>query len=403
MKTSIATVSLSGDLPEKLSAIARAGFDGVEIFENDFLAFDLSAREAGRLVREEGLEITLFQPFRDFEGLPRAPAPARLRPRRAQVRHMQELGADLLLVCSNVSPHALGGIDRAADDLAALGARAARRGLRIGYEASPGAASSTITATLGDRPPRRPSRRRPHPRQLPHPRPRHRHRLDPRHPRRPPLPRPARRRPQARPRPALLEPPLPHHARTGRPPRRRLPRCRPRHRLRRRPLPRDLQRPVPRRLRPRRRRRRQALLLTLADRIGLADITANAESAALPLPPRSAVERVEFVEFALDEAAAAEFRRLIASLGFRRTGRHRSKEVEVWTQGAIASSSICRARGLRPFLLHHPRPRRVRLVPQGARCRGGRAPRPRPPPRRSARPSPPARSKCPPCAASAAA
>ncbi|TDQ16718.1 hypothetical protein DEV91_106235, partial [Phyllobacterium brassicacearum] len=34
MKTSIATVSLSGELPEKLDAIARAGFAGVEIFEN---------------------------------------------------------------------------------------------------------------------------------------------------------------------------------------------------------------------------------------------------------------------------------------------------------------------------------------------------------------------------------
>ena len=32
MKRSIATVSLSGTLPEKLDAIAAAGFDGVEIF-----------------------------------------------------------------------------------------------------------------------------------------------------------------------------------------------------------------------------------------------------------------------------------------------------------------------------------------------------------------------------------
>lgn len=35
MKTSIATVSISGEFPEKLAAIAAAGFDGVEIFEND--------------------------------------------------------------------------------------------------------------------------------------------------------------------------------------------------------------------------------------------------------------------------------------------------------------------------------------------------------------------------------
>ena len=39
MKTSIATVSVSGDLEEKLQAIAAAGFYGVEIFEKDFLIY----------------------------------------------------------------------------------------------------------------------------------------------------------------------------------------------------------------------------------------------------------------------------------------------------------------------------------------------------------------------------
>jgi 4-hydroxyphenylpyruvate dioxygenase len=68
MKTSIATVSISGDLREKLEAIAAAGFDGVEIFENDFLAFDRSPAEVRNMVADLGLEITLFQPFRDFEG-----------------------------------------------------------------------------------------------------------------------------------------------------------------------------------------------------------------------------------------------------------------------------------------------------------------------------------------------
>ena len=67
MKTSIATVSISGDLREKLEAIIAAGFDGVEIFENDFLAYHLSAAEVGAMARDLGLEITLFQPFRDFE------------------------------------------------------------------------------------------------------------------------------------------------------------------------------------------------------------------------------------------------------------------------------------------------------------------------------------------------
>jgi len=135
MKTSIATVSISGDFEEKLAAIAAAGFDGIEIFENDFLAFDGSPREAGQMVRDSGLEITLFQPFRDFEGMPE---PQRTRTfDRAERKFdlMGELGAELMLVCSNISPLSLGGIDRAADDFAELGARAAKRGIRIGYEA----------------------------------------------------------------------------------------------------------------------------------------------------------------------------------------------------------------------------------------------------------------------------
>jgi 4-hydroxyphenylpyruvate dioxygenase len=52
--TSIATVSLSGTLDKKLRAIAQAGFDGVEIFENDFLSFDGGPREVGQMIRELG-------------------------------------------------------------------------------------------------------------------------------------------------------------------------------------------------------------------------------------------------------------------------------------------------------------------------------------------------------------
>ncbi|SBX13629.1 4-hydroxyphenylpyruvate dioxygenase [Klebsiella pneumoniae] len=39
MLRSIATVSISGTLPEKLHAIAAAGYQGVEIFENDLLYY----------------------------------------------------------------------------------------------------------------------------------------------------------------------------------------------------------------------------------------------------------------------------------------------------------------------------------------------------------------------------
>jgi 4-hydroxyphenylpyruvate dioxygenase len=135
MKTSIATVSISGSLPEKLEAIAAAGFDGIEIFEQDFITHDGSPREIGELVRSLGLEITLFQPFRDFEGLP---DPLRAKAfDRAERKFdlMQELGTDLILMCSSCHADSLGGIDRAAADFHALGERAAKRGLRVGYEA----------------------------------------------------------------------------------------------------------------------------------------------------------------------------------------------------------------------------------------------------------------------------
>ncbi|MCF3640180.1 bifunctional sugar phosphate isomerase/epimerase/4-hydroxyphenylpyruvate dioxygenase family protein [Rhizobium sp. TRM95111] len=135
MKTSIATVSISGTLSEKLAAVAAAGFDGVEIFENDFLTFDGSPAEVGRMVRDHGLEVTLFQPFRDFEGLPEPHRSRAFDRAERKFDVMQDLGTDLMLICSSVSPLAIGGIDRAADDLRELGERAAKRDLRVGYEA----------------------------------------------------------------------------------------------------------------------------------------------------------------------------------------------------------------------------------------------------------------------------
>jgi 4-hydroxyphenylpyruvate dioxygenase len=135
MKTSIATVSLSGALDEKLEAIAAARFAGVEIFENDLLSFAAPPREVRRMIGDLGLATVTLQPFRDFEGMPGPQRARNLARAERKFDLMQELGADLLMVCSNVSPESLGGIDRAAEDLRALGERAAARGLRIGFEA----------------------------------------------------------------------------------------------------------------------------------------------------------------------------------------------------------------------------------------------------------------------------
>ena len=135
VKTSIATVSISGTLDAKLAAIAAAGFAGAEIFENDLLSTPLSAREVGAMMAELGLACTMFQPFRDLEGLrdtARQRAFDRLE-RKFDV--MGELGTDLLLLCSSCAPQAEGDRARILDDLAEAAERAGARGLRIGYEA----------------------------------------------------------------------------------------------------------------------------------------------------------------------------------------------------------------------------------------------------------------------------
>ena len=134
-KRSIATVSLSGALDEKLRAAAAAGFEAVEIFESDLLSFGAGPRDVAALCRDLGLAICAYQPFRDFEGMPEPQRARNLVRAERKFDLMQALGTDLLLICSNVSPASLGGIDRAADDLRELGNRAAARGLRVGYEA----------------------------------------------------------------------------------------------------------------------------------------------------------------------------------------------------------------------------------------------------------------------------
>ena len=135
MRRSIATVSLSGTLAEKLEAAAAARFDAVEIFENDLLTFDGPARAARRLAGDLGLAIALYQPFRDLEGVGDDQFRRNLDRAERKFDVMEELGAPLMLVCSNATAQATDDDQRAAAQLHALAERAARRGLRIGYEA----------------------------------------------------------------------------------------------------------------------------------------------------------------------------------------------------------------------------------------------------------------------------
>ena len=135
LRWSIASVCMGGALEDKFAAAAKAGFRAVEIFENDLTFFRGKPRDARALAADLGLEIVALQPLRDFEAMPE-PVRARNFERAARkLDLMYELGARLLCLCSNVSPDAIDDASRAAGDLAELADLARQRGMRIGYEA----------------------------------------------------------------------------------------------------------------------------------------------------------------------------------------------------------------------------------------------------------------------------
>jgi 4-hydroxyphenylpyruvate dioxygenase len=134
-RTALATVCISGSLEDKLVAAAGAGFDGVEIFEPDLVASSLSPAQVRARCADLGLTIDLYQPFRDFDDDRPAQVEANLRRAERKFDVMEQLGTDLLLVCSAVSPHAVADDEVIAAQLHRLAAAAGARGMRVAYEA----------------------------------------------------------------------------------------------------------------------------------------------------------------------------------------------------------------------------------------------------------------------------
>ncbi|MGV9827573.1 TIM barrel protein [Gordonia sp. NPDC003429] len=135
MQTSIATVSISGSLVEKLHACAAAGFDGVEIFEPDLISSDHSPEEIRALAARLGLSLYLYQPLRDLEGVDEDTFADNLRRTAATFATAQRLGIDLVLVCSNVATATIDSDETSAQQLRRIGDLAAGYGIRIAFEA----------------------------------------------------------------------------------------------------------------------------------------------------------------------------------------------------------------------------------------------------------------------------
>ncbi len=135
MRKGIATVSLSGVLADKLEAVAEAGFDGIEVFDNDLVASPLSPREVARRCADLGLAVDLFQPVRDLEGVPPERFDAVLHRVRTKLGVMADLGATTFLACSNVAADAVADPDLSAAQLHEVGELAAEHGVTVAFEA----------------------------------------------------------------------------------------------------------------------------------------------------------------------------------------------------------------------------------------------------------------------------
>ncbi|MDI9953550.1 sugar phosphate isomerase/epimerase and 4-hydroxyphenylpyruvate domain-containing protein [Rhodococcus sp. IEGM 1305] len=135
VRTSVATVSLSGSLEEKVTAIAAAGFDGFEVFEPDFVSSPWSPRELASRAADLGLTLDLYQPFRDLDSVDDTTFARNLIRAERKFDIMEQLGCDTLLVCSSPLPEAVRDDARLTEQLHTLAERAHSRGLRIAYEA----------------------------------------------------------------------------------------------------------------------------------------------------------------------------------------------------------------------------------------------------------------------------
>ncbi|MFE4501590.1 TIM barrel protein [Rhodococcus sp. NPDC056743] len=135
VRTSIATVSLSGTLEEKLVAIAAAGFDGFEVFEPDFVASPWSPKELRTRAADLGLSLDLYQPFRDFDSVNDGQFARNLVRAQRKFELMEELGCETLLVCSSPLPAASHDDGQLVEQFSALAELASEHGKKVAYEA----------------------------------------------------------------------------------------------------------------------------------------------------------------------------------------------------------------------------------------------------------------------------
>lgn len=138
---------MAGPLASRLDAARTAGFGEIMLWASDLVG-ELPYAEAVRTVRESGLRVTGLQLLRDADGLGVGPQRShKLGHAETLFKMCVDVGAPMLLVCSNVSPDSSRDRSTIVADLRALTQAAERHGVRLAYEAlSWGHAVSDVVA-----------------------------------------------------------------------------------------------------------------------------------------------------------------------------------------------------------------------------------------------------------------
>lgn len=139
----INTVLLGGTPRQKLQAAHDAGFDQVELWQQDVSAADSDCEGLRDLLTDLPLGLTDYQVLLDFDGAPDALRQQKYDEAQAMIDTAARLGATTLLVPASTDGRCRH--ERVEEDLRWLTERAERRRLRVAYEAM--AWSSKINTT----------------------------------------------------------------------------------------------------------------------------------------------------------------------------------------------------------------------------------------------------------------
>jgi len=129
------TISLTGPLKAKLTAMKAAGFTQVMLLARDLVGHPDGWQAAVQEVKDSGLRVTGFQVLRDFEGLSGHLHEYKVDIAKSMMEMCAALDCRVMLACSSTSTHATGDTDALVRDLRKLAMLAIPMNIKIAFEA----------------------------------------------------------------------------------------------------------------------------------------------------------------------------------------------------------------------------------------------------------------------------